>query len=223
MTYANAARAWGLVIAFQDKQAQPQQIQKVIMKPESLAVFREQVKADKKHVRMSETAKAQFRAIKEHKDVIAFHYERLKKSLADVEPTRENLAKLIQQSEQPSADTGFTLSPYPEFKIIKIPKPVAQLDHRVQKLSWWISAGYRLGEEIDSLGAVRFLSTLTEKMSDKEFANTWSDESAKKLRESRTRRGLIPEQKTARKKRAPNKSYLARLEPRTEANSTIST
>jgi hypothetical protein len=188
------------------------------MKSETLAVFREQVKAEKKRGHMSPTAVANLRAIKDQKDYLDSHYERLKKFLSEVRPTPENLAKLIQLAEAPPADTGYHLGPGPDFEVIKTVKPVAHLARRVQKLMWWIDAGFLLGREIDSLGGVNFMSILVgdeRKMSDVEFTAAWSAESAKKLKDSRIRRGMIPaDEKPTRKKRAPNKAYIARVTAR---------
>jgi hypothetical protein len=38
---------------------------------------------------------------------------------------------------------------------------VTHSERRAQKLGWWIAAGYRLGEEIDSVTVINFLSGLT--------------------------------------------------------------
>jgi hypothetical protein len=118
---------------------------------DSLAVFREQVKAEKKsRGHMSETTVANFHAIKAQEKAAAVAAEKFKNAIAVVIVTPENLAKLIEKCEAVPADTGYTLGPSPEFKVTKIVRPIDQLARRVAKLSWWITAGYLLGGEIDS-------------------------------------------------------------------------
>ena len=62
---------------------------------------------------------------------------------------------------------------------------------------------------------VNFFSVLVDDehtMSDTAFANIWNPAAAAKLKASRIRRGVIPDPSPkTRKKRAPNKAYLARL------------
>jgi hypothetical protein len=72
--------------------------------------------------------------------------------------------------------------------------PVTQLDRRVAKLNFWITAGYSLGEEINSVTLLNFFSELTAEeqvMSDGKFFGLWNLIAAEKRRASRQSRGLI--------------------------------
>jgi hypothetical protein len=166
-----------------------------------LAVFREQVKAEKKtRGHMSETALANFQAIKVQDKADAVAGERLKSALASIVPTPDNLAKLIQKCETAPTDTGHSLGP--KFEATKVVKPMLQLARRVHKLSWWIDAGYLLGREIDSLYMVGFFSRLVGDeftMSDGKFASIWDIASARKLKASRIRQTTVKTKKPPRR------------------------
>ncbi len=73
--------------------------------------------------------------------------------------------------------------------------PVAtQTVRRAQKLAWWITAGFRLGFEIDSVTMVNFFSELVDEertVSDALFASLWNSAAAAKLRASRQSAGVI--------------------------------
>jgi len=71
---------------------------------------------------------------------------------------------------------------------------VTHSERRAQKLGWWIAAGYRLGEEIDSVTVINLFSDLTSdehNLSDTRFTSMWNVTAAGKLKESRLARGLM--------------------------------
>ena len=163
--------------------------------------IREEVKT--KHGHMSDAAVEKFRTMKEQDRTANIAGERFRNALAFVVTTPDNLRKLIFR-----CDAG------------------EPLDRRVHKLKWWIDAGFQLGREIDSVHLIGFFSRLVPeelKMSDKTFAATWDAGSSKKLRASRIRRELIPADEKKRKPRAPNMSYLERVDQRITEKSCLLT
>jgi hypothetical protein len=137
-----------------------------------LAKFR-QVAAIKTEPRgMSDVALAKVRASKEQTRIDSIEDDRFKTALLCVMPTSENLAKLI----------------------VRCSHTDEHITRRLTKLGWWISAGFKLGREIDSMTIVNFLSDLTPDeiaLTDRQFAERWDDASAKKRLKSRIERGVI--------------------------------
>src|SRR3984893_17838825 len=87
---------------------------------DSLAVFREQVNAEKKsRGHMSETTVANFHAIKAQEKATAVAAEKFKNAIAVVIVTPENLAKLIEKCEAVPADTGYRLRQSREVKVMQ--------------------------------------------------------------------------------------------------------
>ena len=145
---------------------------------DTLAEFREQVKKEQaeKSVRqkMSEPALTKLRAIREQDKQQEIDNAKFAAGLKLVIVNETNLGLLIER-----CNTSI---------------PAKQIDRRVLKLGWWIRAGYRLGEEIDSVMLINFFSELIpdeKTMSDSAFAEIVDGESATRLKASRIRRGLL--------------------------------
>jgi hypothetical protein len=145
---------------------------------DALAIFRQQVKQEQEEKsersKMSDTALAKLRAIKEQERVDTIFDERFSTALKSVVATPKNLRTLIEQ-----CNTSV---------------PMTDLERRTQKLSWWVAAGFRLGEEIDSVSVINFLSDLTpdeRAMTDSRFNSVWTVTSAGRRKESRLARGLM--------------------------------
>jgi hypothetical protein len=143
-----------------------------------LAIYRQQVRAEKEDKsergKMSDAALAKLRALKEQDRTQEIRDARFTSALKLVIVTPENLAKLIERCNVSPVTT--------------------QTVRRVQKLAWWITAGFRLGSEIDSVTMVNFFSELVgdeKTMSDTRFASLWNSAAAAKLRASRQSAGLI--------------------------------
>ncbi len=149
-----------------------------------LARFRDQVAAEKSEPRgkMSDAALAKLRAIREQDKLDDIESDRFQTALSQVIVNSENLRKLIERcttSVRPTADA---------------------IDRMTMKLNWWITAGYLLGREIDSVLLINFLSNLTPdevKMSDTKFASTWNRNDAEKRRASRINRGVVTTEEPA--------------------------
>jgi hypothetical protein len=146
---------------------------------DTLAEFRAQVAAEKAEPRqkMSDTALAKLRAIRDQDRIAAIDGERFRNALSSVVPTPENLKKLIVRC-----------SCKPEMH------DKDHIDRRVAKLGWWIAAGYKLGREIDTVTLIHFFSDLVPQeiaMTDAQFASCWNAASAQKRLKSRIARGLI--------------------------------
>lgn len=123
--------------------------------------------------KMSESAKTKLREQAEQDRFNAIDALRLKSALASVIITPENLRKLIQRCSTSSS---------------------LPLDRMVAKLHWWITAGYLLGREIDSVAAIHLLSDLTPEersMSDSKFSSLWNIRDAEKRKEYRLSHGII--------------------------------
>ena len=121
---------------------------------------------------MSDAALAKLRAIKEQERIDTIFDERFATALKSVVVTPENLKKLIERCNT----------------------SVTHYERRAQKLGWWIAAGYRLGEEIDSVTVINFLSGLTSdeySLSEARFTSMWNVGAAAKLKDSRFARGLM--------------------------------
>jgi hypothetical protein len=110
---------------------------------DALAIFRQQVQEEKESStrKFSDTAAAKFAAIKAQDKSDAIDGERFRNALRSVVVTPENLEKLIRR-----CNTS---------------KPIHDVERRVTKLGWWISAGYTLGKEIDTVGLINFFSEPT--------------------------------------------------------------
>lgn len=129
--------------------------------------------------KMSERQKLQLRSVKENEKANTITAERLVNALSAVTVTPDNLRRLIERCV-----SRWYTSPQ-----------IADIERRIYKLNWWISAGYLLGREIDSVGAINFFSEIIGDelaMSDATFKAVWNAESAKRLRASRISRELIP-------------------------------
>jgi hypothetical protein len=145
---------------------------------DALAKFRDQVKEElaekSERGKFSDAALQKLRLIREQDKVQEAMDARSTAVLKCITVTPDNLAKLLTR-----CNTSV---------------PVAQLDRRVTKLHLWITAGYMLGEEIDSLTMLNFFSGLTldeQEMSNTEFNSVWNPKIAEKLWASRQSRGLI--------------------------------
>jgi hypothetical protein len=132
-----------------------------------LAVYRLQVSEEVKvRAKMSDPALAKLRALKEQERIEAIGGERFRNALQSVIVNPANLRALIER-----CNTSI--------------RPV-QIEQRVQRLNWWIDAGYLLGREIDTVTLINFFSSLTPG----EDLSGWTEKEAKKRRESRRARGV---------------------------------
>jgi hypothetical protein len=171
----------------------------IVEMQDSLAPFRQQVAAENAEPRgkMSDAALAKLRSIREQDKQESVALERFRNALGSVIVNDVNLRILIERCDQPSPDTGFSLNKAGD--CVRSPRPCEHLTRRVAKLSWWISAGFKLGREIDSIGLILFFSDLTPDeigMTDSEFAQCWSEASAKKRLKYRVEHEIIkPEPK----------------------------
>jgi hypothetical protein len=145
---------------------------------DALAAFRLQARQELEEKsekgKLSESALAKLRTIREQDKTQAVVDGRFATALKSVIVTDANLRKLIGRCN--------------------VSVPATQIERRTAKLGWWIAAGYRLGEEIDGSGMVNFFSDLTpdeRTMSDARFTNLWNIAAAEKLKASRLGRGLI--------------------------------
>src|SRR5437870_3076358 len=143
-----------MVVDTYEQQAAP------VQKADLLAIYRQQVREEQgeKIVRskMSDAALAKLRAIKERERSDAITGERFATALKSVIVNQGNLQKLITRCNSSI--------------------PVIQLERRAAKLNFWITAGYRLGHEIDSVTLINFFSELTadeQKMADSKFTQMW--------------------------------------------------
>lgn len=135
---------------------------------DALAIYRQQVRAEKEdkseYGKMSDAALAKFRALKEQDRAQEVRDARFTSALKLVVVTDDNLRKLIERCN---------VSPV-----------VTQTVRRVQKLAWWIAAGFRRGSEIDSVTMVNFFSELVDEektISDARFASLWNSAAAAKF------------------------------------------
>jgi hypothetical protein len=149
-----------------------------IQTEDALAIYRQQVRAEREdkseHGKMSDAALAKFRALKEQDRAQEIRDARFTSALKLVIVTDDNLRKLIERCNVSLVGT--------------------QVERRAAKLAWWITAGFRLGFEIDSVTLVNFFSELVDQemaMSDSRFASLWNSAAAAKLRASRQSAGLI--------------------------------
>ncbi len=151
--------------------------------PDKLAVFRAQVQEEAKtHGKMSDAAVAKLRSQKDADRLEAIGLERFANALKSVVTTPENLEKLI-------------------VRCVYAGPPEKNLDRRAHKLQWWITAGFRLGEEINTPGQIRFMSDLTQdeaRMTDAQFQKPWDMKAAEKLKQRRTEQGLVSDTKPER-------------------------
>jgi hypothetical protein len=143
---------------------------------DKLAIFRAQVQEEAKiHGKMSEAAVAKLRSQTEAARVEAIGLTRFGNALKSVIVTPANLQTLIT-------------------RCIYAGPPEKNLDRRAHKLLWWITAGFRLGEEINAPGQIRFMSDLTadeERMTDTQFQKEWDMKVAEKRKAYRVEHGLI--------------------------------
>jgi len=140
---------------------------------DSLALFREQVRNEVKPS-MSEAAAQKLRAINETDRLDKIANGRFCTALKSVIVNDENLAKLLTRCHTSA--------------------PLTLLERRVHKLNWFISAGFELGREIDSVHLINFFSELTSDetaMTDSQFQNEWNGKDAVKIKQSRLDRGII--------------------------------
>ena len=149
-----------------------------VQKADSLAIYRQQVRDEQgqKIVRskMSDAALAKLRTIKEQERSDAITGERFANALKCVIVSQENLQKLIARCNSSV--------------------PVTQVERRARKLLWWISAGFLLGREIDTICLINFFSELTADeavMSEGKFSGVWNAGHAAKVKASRVNRGVI--------------------------------
>ena len=155
-----------------------EQVAAPAVQADALAIYRQQVREEQgeKIVRskMSDTALAKPRAIKEQEKADAITGERFATALKCVIVNQENLKKLITRCNSSV--------------------PVTQLERRAEKLLWWTSAGFLLGREIDTICLINFFSELTADeavMSEGKFSGVWNAPSAAKVKASRVNRGVI--------------------------------
>lgn len=147
-----------------------------------LAKYRAEVAAERAEPRgkMSDSALAKLRAQREQDKADAIVNERFGNALRSVVVTPENLRNLIERCNTSVRPTA------------------AILNRMVHKLEWWITAGYLLGREIDSVMLINLLSNLSPdeiKMTDAKFASVWNFKDAEKRTQSRHSRGIVtPEQ-----------------------------
>jgi hypothetical protein len=159
----------------------------IIEAPEDkLELYRQQVAAEKNesHGKMSDTAREKLRAMKEQERIGDIDAERFQNALKSVVPTPENLERLVSNTR--------LSTPILDYAGKKV-QTASLVSRMAAKLAWWISAGYELGREIDSVGLINSFSEITldeYRMTDKQF-DAWSAVSAKKRLKSRIERGLI--------------------------------
>jgi hypothetical protein len=156
----------------------PTQIIDTPVVPDVLAEFRQQAKdeiAEKsERSKMSDAAVAKLRAMNEQTKAQEILDERFASALRLIVPTPENLLTLLDRCNHSMRPT--------------------QIERRAEKLAWWVTAGYRLGYEIDSVTMLNFFSTLVDdevRMPASKFSSLWNLAAAAKLKESRINRGLI--------------------------------
>jgi len=142
---------------------------------DKLAIFRAQVQEEAKtQGKMSDAAFAKLRSQTEAARVDGIGLTRFCNALKSVVATPENLQALITRCVYAG--------------------PPEKHQRRVHKLQWWITAGFRLGEEIKAPGQIRFLSNLTadeERMTDAQFKKAWDLKVASKRKQYRIEHGLI--------------------------------
>jgi hypothetical protein len=153
-----------------------------------LATYRQQVSEDgEKRGKMSDTALAKLRAIKDSERLETTEGERFKNALRSVVVNPGNLRTLIERCKTTPLlkDCGWMDGAYKHHKFVEILPVERQIDRMVVKFTYWIEAGYLLGREIDTVGLVNFFSSLTVgevKMSDSQFSGAWNDKYARKQR-----------------------------------------
>jgi len=175
------------------------EIEKQEQETDSLAMFREQVKNEVRPT-MSESAAQKLRAINEADRLDKIDNGRFCTALKSVIVTPDNLRKLIERIQC----TGFIdpesgeyikhgfLDDKGNFQPLKV--EVSDLERRVNKLMWWIMAGFELGREIDSVHLINFFSELTQDemyMTDSQFNDQWRVKNAERVKASRISRGII--------------------------------
>jgi hypothetical protein len=145
---------------------------------DALAAFRLQARQELEEKsekgKLSESALAKLRAIREQDKTQAIADDRFATALKSVIVTDANLRKLIGRCNVSVLAT--------------------QIERRAEKLGWWIVAGYRFGEEIDGIAMVNLFSELVDEertMSESKFTSLWPASAAMKLKASRLSRGLI--------------------------------
>jgi hypothetical protein len=147
---------------------------------DSLAVFREQVKAEQANkTGMSEAAASKLRALNEFERLDKIDTGRFCTALKSVMVNDENLGKLIQRCHTST--------------------PVTDIERRVHKLNYFIQAGFELGREIDSVHLINFFSELTSDeayMSDSSFAAQWTAKDAARTKQYRLDHGIIKQDST---------------------------
>ena len=125
---------------------------------------------------MSDAALLKLRAQREQDKADAIVKERFGNALRSVVVTPENLRRLIERCNT------------------SVPPTPATLDRMAHKLEWWITAGYFLGREIDSIMLINLMSNLSPdeiKMTDAKFASMWNFKDAAKRTQSRLSRGIV--------------------------------
>jgi hypothetical protein len=151
--------------------------------PDKLAIFRARVQEETKaHGKMSDAAVAKLRSQAEEERIRAIGLERFRNALRSVITTPENLEKLIR-------------------RCIYAGPAEKNLDRRVHKLQWWLTAGFLLGREIDSPSMILFFSNLTPdeaSMTDAQFQKAWDMKSAQKRKQCRIEQGLVSDTKPER-------------------------
>src|SRR5438445_4692342 len=112
-----------------------EQVAAPAVQADALSIYRKQVREEQgeKIVRskMSDTALAKLRTIKEQERSDAITGERFANALRSVIVNQQNAQKLIARCNSSV--------------------PVTHVERRAHKLNFWITAGYKLGEEINSV------------------------------------------------------------------------
>jgi hypothetical protein len=143
---------------------------------DKLAIFRAQVQEEANtRGKMSDVAVAKLRSQTEAARVEAIGLTRFGNALKSVVVTPANLQTLIT-------------------RCIYAGPPEKNLDRRAHKLLWWITAGFRLGEEINAPGQIRY----EERMTDAQFQKAWDMKAAEKVKQRRTEQGLVSNTKPER-------------------------
>jgi hypothetical protein len=169
----------------------------IIEVADSLAIYREQVKNEQSNKpSMSEAAAQKLRAINEAERLDKIANGRFCTALKSVIVNEENLTKLIIRchTTPPLDQRGWLDGAYRYHKVTDVLSSEQQLSRMVHKLNWFISAGYKLGREIDSISLINYFSALTESeayMSDSAFAAQWTAKDAAAKRQYRLDHGII--------------------------------
>jgi hypothetical protein len=163
--------------------SRPEEVSQIIPSEDKLAIFRAQVQEETKtRGKMSDAALSKLRSQAEESRIEAIGLTRFGNALKSVVVTPANLQTLIR-------------------RCVYAGPPEKNLDRRAHKLHWWITAGFRLGEEINAPGQIRFMSDLTadeERMTDAQFQKAWDMKAAEKVKQRRTEQGLVSNTKPER-------------------------